>query len=404
MADPEEPLRQDGGPPDGRSRRPPPTIDVKAVAMPPGGALGAAAGDTAWKDWAMRSAVAVSIFVIVAIGAGIFWVYGTPGRLQSQEHDSIVSETAKLDDILGRLAKLESALGAAPVEVSADPAVASRVAALESAVAPLAERVAALERAVHENAAAVRGAVERANAAAGLVEDSNKSSANRNSLVQHDQSALDGLTNRLNVLEGLQAALKSRQEEFESSVNAPPAAAPDKAVRVAVIAAALRTAVERDYPFTAELAVARALGLDEKALAMLEPFAITGVPTQTELFRDLSALVPDLLKASMPAGHDGYLDRLQANATKMMNIHPVGDVQGDEPGTVIGRIELKMVRQDVAGVMAELDRLPAAAKELAQPWRKRALARQAAVQSARRIAAASFAKLGDPPESEPLPR
>jgi hypothetical protein len=120
------------------------------------------------------------------------------------------------------------------------------------------------------------------------------------------------------------------------------------------------------------------------------------------VFRELSMLVPELLRVSPPASHDGgYLDRLQANATRMMNIRPVGDGPGDDPATVIGRIDLKMVRQDIAGVVAELDKLPAPAKELAKPWRTKALARQAAVEAARRIASASFAKLGEPATPEP---
>jgi hypothetical protein len=128
------------------------------------------------------------------------------------------------------------------------------------------------------------------------------------------------------------------------------------------------------------------------------------VPSQNELFRELSGLVPELLRVSAPAGHDGnYLERLQASATKMMNIRPAGDQPGDDPATVIGRIELKMVRQDVAGIVAELDKLPASAKDATQPWRKRALARQAAVESARRIATTSIAKLAEPAQ-EPSPR
>ncbi len=227
-------------------------------------------------------------------------------------------------------------------------------------------------------------------------------------MAQHDgggKSTLAGFDDRLKALEALEAALKSKQEELDHAVSAPPAAMLDRPVRVAVVAAALRTAVERDYPFTAELAAARAIGLDDKALAALEPFAATGVPTPNALFRDLSPLVPDLLRVSAPAGQDGsYLDRLQASATKMMNIRPVGDVPGDGPETVIGRIDLKMVRQDIAGVVAELDKLPAPAKELAQPWRQKALARQAAVDAARRIAAASFAKLGESTAAEPSQR
>jgi hypothetical protein len=350
-------------------------------------------------------AVFGSIAVIVAVGTGAAWIYLTTARLESEQHDTLVRETVKLDDMSARLAKLETASGAGAARPAPDLALANRMAALESAVMPLAERVADLERRTRDNAAAARGANERADTVASLLDELKKGGAERNALAQHEQSTLAGFADRLKALEALEAALKSKQEEIDHAVSAPPAEMPDRPVRVAVVAAALRNAVERDFPFTAELAAARALGLDDKALAALEPFAATGVPTPNTLFRDLSALVPDLLRVSTPAGHDGsYLDRLQASATKMMNIRPVGDVPGDDPATVISRIDLKMVRQDIAGVVAELDKLPAPAKELAQPWRTRALARQAAVDAARRIAAASFVKLGERPAPEPSPR
>jgi hypothetical protein len=392
MANPEEPLRQDGGPP----RRPPPTIDMEAVEVPPPGAPAASNKLPGW-----RLLVIGAIGVVAVIAAGAYWIYLTPTppdvRQVDVQHPDAARDAAKLDDLTGRIARLEAAASAPPAQATVDPSLANRVAALESAVRPLAERVAELERHAKENAAAARGAGERADTVAGLVDELKKGSADQNSLAERERSTLEGLTGRLKALEALESTLKSRQEEFETTARTPPAAAPDMAVRVAVIAAALRAAVERDIPFTAELAAARTLGLDEKALAALAPFAATGVPTQNELFRELSALVPELLRVSAPAGHDGgYLDRLQASATKMMNIRPVGDVPGDDPSTVIGRIEMKMVRQDVVGAVAELDKLPAPAKELAQPWRQKALARQAAIDSARRIAAASFTKLAEP--------
>ena len=407
MANPEE--TQDDGALDGRPRRPPPTIDVEAVEVSSGSAAASAASSTNSAEKASgpltRLAVIASIAVIVAIGAGAAWIFLTTARLESQQRDAAAREAAKLDDLSARLAKLETASGAAAAARPApDAALRNRIAGLESSVMPLAERVADLERRARDNAAAARGANERADTVAGLLDELKKSGADRNALAQHEQSMLAGFADRLKALEVLEAALKSKQAELDHAVSAPPIEMPDRPVRVAVVAAALRNAVERDFPFTAELAAARALGLDEKALAALEPFAAAGVPSPNVLFRELSALVPDLLRVSAPAGHDGsYLDRLQASAAKMMNIRPVGDMPGDDPVTVISRIDLKMVRQDIVGVVAELDKLPAPAKELAQPWRQKALARQAAVDAARRIAAASFVKLGEP-AAEPSPR
>src|SRR5207244_10326363 len=47
----------------------------------------------------------------------------------------------------------------------------------------------------------------------------------------------------------------------------------DRSVRLAVIAAGLRAAVERGEPFAAELAAAKSLAADPAALAPREPFA-----------------------------------------------------------------------------------------------------------------------------------
>jgi hypothetical protein len=50
----------------------------------------------------------------------------------------------------------------------------------------------------------------------------------------------------------------------------------------------------------------------------------------------------------------------------------------------------------MAGALAELDRLPAAAKAPAAAWMKAAQARMAAVDSARQLFATSLAALGKP--------
>jgi hypothetical protein len=132
-------------------------------------------------------------------------------------------------------------------------------------------------------------------------------------------------------------------------------------------------------------------------LAGIAPFAATGVPNPQDLFRELTGLVPELLKVSAPTGQDGgYIDRLQAHAQRLVRIRPAGDSAGDDPAAVIGRIDRDMARRDIAGVLAELDKLPAPAQAIAEPWRKKALARQAATAASAQLVAASFARLGAP--------
>src|ERR1700730_13251805 len=416
MANSEDDGREDGGTPNGRPRRPPPIIDVKAVEVSPDGPGAAASGpspgagptSTVWSAKrilgllpSMKFAVIGSVCVIAVVVAGALWIFLTldgVGRPQRDAH-----EAAKSDDVIERVPKLETVPKEPPAQGSPDTDLANRVAALESMLTPLAERIAELERAVRDSAATARMAGEQADKVAGLFDEVKKSGAEQNSLQQHERSTLESLADRLKMLESAQTALHQKQEELDRAANAT-AGAPGKAVRAAIVAAALRGAVERDEPFTVELAAARSLGLDERALASLEPFATTGVPTRNELLRDLSALLPEL-RVSVPVSRDlGYLDRLQASAVKMLNIHPVGDEPGDDPATVIGRIEFKMAQQDIAGVVAELDKLPASAKEFAQSWRTKALARQGAIESARLIATASSAKLGEPPIRGPSPQ
>ena len=79
-------------------------------------------------------------------------------------------------------------------------------------------------------------------------------------------------------------------------------------------AAALDRAVVRGEPFAAELATVKALGA-AAALAPLEPFAASGLPSAGTLARELVALTPALAQAAGGAPREsGWFDRLAANA------------------------------------------------------------------------------------------
>ena len=412
MSNPEDNRRQETGPPNGRPRRQPPTIEVKAVEVSLDGKRAAAAGSSVIESLtglarslkrilttlsSVKFGVISSVCVIAVVAAGAFWIYLTPDSVDEPKRN-VATREVKPDDVIGRGADPETIPEASsPTAPGAD--LANRVAALEAMLAPLPDRMAELDRNVRDNATAARIAGERA---AGLFDKMKLSGDEQISLQQQERSTLENLADRLKLLESREVALQRKQEELDRVANA--MVAPDKTIRLVIIAAALRSAVERSDPFTVELATARSLGLDEKTLAPLEPFAATGVPTQNELLRGLSALVPELLRLSAPPDRDrSYLERLQASAIKMMNIRPLRDEPGDDPSTVIGRIEFKIMQQDLAGVVSELDKLPAPAKGLAQPWRAKAMTRHNAIESTRLIATASLAKLGEPGVRGPSP-
>lgn len=164
-----------------------------------------------------------------------------------------------------------------------------------------------------------------------------------------------------------------------------------------MVASALNAAVDRGAPYVAELGAAKAAAPDPKVLAALEPFAKAGVPGADALARELLALVPALAKAAGMASRDGgILDRLKANAERIVRVRPIDEVAGDDPVAVIQRIEARAAQGNLAGAMTEIAKLPAPARALAKEWIAKVEARNAAVEASRRFAADALAALGKP--------
>jgi hypothetical protein len=492
MADKDDDARQASGPADGRRRREPPTIDVKAVEMPVAAAASAEASSEAAASvspppaarprtpWFPILAAGTLGAGLAVLGGGAAWIYFAPlddrgtdelsarmarlelqtqtaaqataaqiaaatvpdmGKVDAAKIDELAARLSKLEtasaatapengrtdigkieelsarisrlesapppppppdpakadadaaeikDLSARLARVETSLAAIPPPAAPDSTLANRLAAIEAQMKPIAEHVAELDRQNADNATTVQETRERAEAVAKAMAEVNQADADQDKLHQSAKAELSGLNARLDAVETLAKALRDQVAE---------AAAPkaDEPLRFALVAAGLRFALERGEPFAAELAAAKAVGVDPAMLAGIAPFAATGVPSPQELFRELTGLVPEMLKVSAPAGQDGgYLDRLQAHAEKLVRIRPVGDRAGDDPATVIGRIDRDMARRDLAGVLAELGKLPAPAQAIAEPWRKKALARQAVTAASAQLVAASFARLGAP--------
>src|SRR5665647_701560 len=95
-----------------------------------------------------------------------------------------------------------------------------------------------------------------------------------------------------------------------------------------------------------------------------------------------------MLKASgaqAPAG--GFLERLQANAGKLVRIRPVDAPPGDDPAAVLACVEIAAAHADIAAALSDLGKLSIATRAPAQDWINKADARQAALAAARQFAA-----------------
>ena len=299
------------------------------------------------------------------------------------------ADTKALDELAARVAKLEAAVQN-PKPAPPDLAVASRFAALEDAIKPLGDAINAANKRVDDLNGSLRDTRSRLDASAKALDDF--IAAQR----QHpaaDKADLDKLDARLVTLE---AAAKSLTATTAAAGAADKSL--DRNVRAAVLASALRSAVMRGAPYAAELSGLKAQVADPALLAPLEPFAATGTPSQAALALELAGLLPAIARAAEPqsaaAVDGGLMARLRARASEFVQIRPVGEAAGDDPAAIVARLNSEAARQDIAGAVADLAKLPAAAKAPAQGFIAKVQARTAAIAAAQRVAADALAALG----------
>jgi Mitochondrial inner membrane protein len=289
-----------------------------------------------------------------------------------------------LDAVASRVAKLEAAPAAPPQGAANDSALSDRVAALEAQLKTVAETIGSLGRRDEEVFAAARDARARVDANTAAVADlAQKVPA----ATAAERGAVEDLGKRVSALEALGNRISALERSQQTAERG------DRALRLALGATALNTAVERGDAFTPELAAVKALGGDPKLIAALEPFAGSGVPPAASLAREFSELAPSLQASTAPS-REGVLARLQANAEKLVQVRRLDAPAGSDAGAIVARAEAKAARGDVGGAASELGQLPPDARARAQAWITHAQARQAAIDASRRLAADALAGVG----------
>lgn len=319
--------------------------------------------------------------------------------------------------ISARLDKLERAIQGQRSE----PGPSDRTAAAEAQTKALSDSVAALSRRLDDIAATSQSAAKSADAAQAAADAAKSATANASrsasqaandavskaasdaasqaasqvasqvaSQANGQKSDLDALANRV-------AALESAIKALSENAAHPAEGANDQAARLTVAAEALRATVERGAPYRVELAAVQSLGVAQDAVAPLQSFAATGVPTAAALAHELAALTPQLRRASeTSSGGSSFLDRLEAHARHLVRVTPVDAPAGNEPSAVMARIEVDAAHTDIGAALTDIAALPETAKPLAADWVGKAKARDAALAASRRIAAAALAGLSKP--------
>jgi hypothetical protein len=347
--------------------------------------------------WTYVTPIAAGFAGAIIAGA-VIWVSGLwpagsnnggeIAAMQKQIHDlqnrpAPASDMQAIDALRQRVIKIEHDIANLP---PGDKTVAERLAAADNAMKSLGIALAAINKRNDDAASDAKQARERAAAAEKAVGELRDSVQNAKPQAAVDAGQLAAVQQRVGALE---QAMKDARAQLAKTATI------DSAARLALSAAALRDAVEPGAPYAAELAQTKALGADAQALAPLEPFAASGVPGKAALAQQLDALVPALIKAAgVRNTPSGFLERLQANASKLVRISPVDAPSGDKPPDILARIEVAAAHADIAAALAELAKLSDAARAPAVDWIAKAKARQAALAAARKLAADSARALG----------
>ena len=314
-----------------RERRVSPMLAILALVV----AL-AAAGWTAWREFTPRSDA-------------------TAQRLSAIEQRSAALER----DVAGRLGSAD--------QLKADA---------ERRAAALAERISALDARVAALTDTVNGFAGRI----GKVEEEQKNDAEpaRLATLTAEYRRLGQELARLQEAVGtLNATIGERGEQRRGD-------------SLVLALGQLREQMGRGAPYASALATARALAADDQTvlpqLAAIEPGAEHGIPTRAQLGTRFDKAAAEAVRADRVGRTSGWWRPIAERLSSLINWRRV-DAEGDSAEAIVARAEQRLAADDLAGAIAELEKLQGPAAAAMQGWLGEARARAAADAAVARLTA-----------------
>ncbi len=135
-------------------------------------------------------------------------------------------------------------------------------------------------------------------------------------------------------------------------------------VALAIAAAALKSAVDRGGPFTAELETLAAIAPSAAELEPLRPLAQAGVATEKTLIDSFGPVAEAMVAADVPPVDEnaGLVSRLFDSARSVVKVRPVGEVAGEDAGARVARMEVAIKAGRFTDALTEYDAMPEAVK------------------------------------------
>jgi len=154
-------------------------------------------------------------------------------------------------------------------------------------------------------------------------------------------------------------------------------------VALAIAASALKSAIERGSPFESELETLAAVAPQAPGLAELRPYAEKGVPTRAEIIAETGPAANVMIAAADPPSEDAdFFERLLSSAESLVEVRPIGAVEGPGVPETVARMEVALKAGDLAKALAEFDTLPEPVKAAGAPFADNIRARLAVEQLA----------------------
>lgn len=311
------------------------------------------------------------IALLVAGGLQYAGLLGTPGAavstgdddLQAQV-DSLRSQIADLgaanpsDGLGGRIDGLSATVERVKSEVEGLKSTAGQAGSAE-ALAGLDARIKTVETQV---ATLGQGGGAEAEIAA-----LNERIASLDAAVK---SAVEAATAEDGKIAALEQSVSSLASKVEAQASQPK-------IALAIAASALKAAVDRGGPFSAELETFAAISPNAPELATLRVYAEKGVATRADIVAETDAAANAMIAAGKPVNPDaGIVERLVSSAESLIKVRPIGAVEGPGVPETVARMEMAIKQGDVARALAEYETLPDPVKAAGADFAGKLKARQ----------------------------
>ncbi len=286
---------------------------------------------------------------------------------------SLKGVTATIDQVKGDVAALKNAIAqGAAGDGAAVEALNQKFAELEKSVAALGQADQGVPQetidAINQKLGAVEATVAAATEAAKAID------GRIGAVEQGAAVAAEALKSSESRLAALEQSVTALAQQVESQAGQPK-------VALAIAAAALKSAIDRGGPFTAEVETFAAIAPNSPELPALREIAAVGIATRAELTEGMDDAANAMIAAAEPVDSDaGFWGNLLSSAESLVEVRPIGEVEGETVPAKVARMEVALKAGELGKALAEYDTLPepskAAAKQFAEKIRARVTAEE----------------------------